>query len=303
MNVRRITFTQLSLYAIALVCAAAYLLPIYLLVLTGLKSYGEVDLYQMWALPQRLSFQSFIDAWKGSPIAVGLGPNFYNSLLVVIPATILSTFVGALNGYVLSKWKFRGANVIFALMLFGMFIPYQSILIPLVKTLNVLGLYGSRTGLVFVHIVYGIPFCTLIFRNYYGTIPNEMLEAARIDGAHFFNIFTRLRLPLSGPAFVLTMIGQFSTIWNDFLFAVVVTNNPSNQPVTVALNNLAGSFSVEWNVQFAGALKVRRKRCSGLAGGKEEGEATDGGSDEHGKAPFPRGKHDRPADPPMRRLR
>ena len=254
MNVRGITLQRLSLYALALLFAAAYLLPIYLLVLTGLKSYGEVDLYDMWALPQSLSFQSFVDAWKGSPIAVGLGPNFYNSLLVVIPATLLSTILGAINGYVLSKWKFRGANIIFALMLFGMFIPYQSVLIPMVKTLNVLGLYGSRTGLVFVHIVYGIPFCTLIFRNYYGTIPNEMLEAARIDGAHFFNIFTRLMLPLSGPAFVLTMIGQFSTIWNDFLFAVVVTNNPASQPVTVALNNLAGSFSVEWNVQFAGAL-------------------------------------------------
>jgi glucose/mannose transport system permease protein len=242
------------LYLVALLFTVGYLLPIFLLVLTGLKSYGEVNLYDMWALPRSLSLQSFVDAWKGSPTAAGLGPNFLNSFLVVLPAALGSTLLGALNGYVLSKWKFRGADLIFALMLFGMFIPYQSILIPLVRTLNLLGLYGSRTGLVFVHIIYGIPFCTLIFRNYYASLPNEMIEAAKIDGAHFFNIFTRIMLPLSGPAFVLTMIGQFSTIWNDFLFAVVVTNSPANQPITVALNNLAGSFSVEWNVQFAGAL-------------------------------------------------
>jgi glucose/mannose transport system permease protein len=249
-----INWGHLLLYLIAIIFAAGYLLPIFLLVLTGLKSVGEVSLYDMWALPRSLSLQSFVDAWKGSPIAAGLGPNFANSFLVVVPATLISTFMGAINGYVLTKWKFRGADLIFALMLFGMFIPYQSVLIPMVRTLNVLGLYGSIAGLVFVHIVYGLPFCTLIFRNYYASLPNEMIEAAKIDGGHFFNIFTHIMLPLSGPAFVLTVIGQFSTIWNDFLLAVVVTNSPANQPITVALNNLAGSFSVEWNVQFAGAL-------------------------------------------------
>jgi glucose/mannose transport system permease protein len=253
-NNRGINWGRLLLYMIAVIFAAAYLLPIFLLVLTGLKSQGEVSLYDMWALPRNLSLQSFVDAWKGSPIAAGLGPNFINSFLVVVPATLISSLMGAINGYVFSKWKFRGADLIFALMLFGMFIPYQSILIPLVRTLNFMGLYGSLTGLVFVHIVYGLPFCTLIFRNYYASLPDEMIEAAKIDGAHFFNIFTHIMLPLSGPAFVLTMIGQFSNIWNDFLFAVVVTNSPASQPITVALNNLAGSFSVEWNVQFAGAL-------------------------------------------------
>lgn len=250
----RINWIRILLYMIAIIFTAAYLLPISLLVLTGLKSYGEVSLYNMWALPRNLSFQSFVDAWKGGPSSAGLGPNFINSFLVVVPATLISAFIGAINGYILSKWKFRGSDLIFALMLFGMFIPYQSVLIPMVRTLNFLGLYGSITGLVFVHIIYGLPFCTLIFRNYYGTLPNEMIEAAKIDGAHFFNIFTRIILPLSGPAFVITSIGQFSTIWNDFLLAAVVTNSPANQPITVALNNLAGSFSVEWNVQFAGAF-------------------------------------------------
>lgn len=250
----RINWIRILLYMIAIVFTAAYLLPISLLVLTGLKSYGEVSLYDMWALPRSLSFQSFVDAWKGSPSFAGLGPNLINSFLVVVPATLISSFMGAINGYILSKWKFRGSDFIFALMLFGMFIPYQSVLIPMVRTLNLMGLYGSITGLVFVHIIYGLPFCTLIFRNYYGTLPNEMIEAAKIDGAHFFNIFTHVMLPLSGPAFVITAIGQFSGIWNDFLLAAVVTNSPANQPITVALNNLAGSFSVEWNVQFAGAF-------------------------------------------------
>jgi glucose/mannose transport system permease protein len=243
-----------ALFALASVCASFYLLPIVLLVLTGLKSYDEVNLYQMWTLPRTLSFQSFADAWKGSPSFAGLEQNFVNSFIVTIPATLLSAFLGAMNGFVLSKWQFRGSNLIFGLLLFGLFIPYQSILIPLVRVLNAMGLYGSLHGLIFVHVVYGIPITTLIFRNYYATVPNELLEAAQIDGAHIIDLFFRIMLPIAAPAFVVAIIWQFTNIWNDFLFALTVTNNPANQPVTVALNNLAGSFSVEWNVQFAGAL-------------------------------------------------
>jgi glucose/mannose transport system permease protein len=241
-------------YAVALAFAGFYLLPLVLLVMTGLKSYSEVDLYSMWALPRSLSFQSFVDAWQGSPAVAGLGRNFINSFSVAIPATAISALLGSMNGYVLTKWKFRGANLIFAMLFFGLFIPYQVVLIPLVRTLNLMGLYGSLAGLIFVHVVYGIPITTLIFRNHYSTLPKELFEAARIDGAHFFDIFTRLILPLSAPAFVVVTIWQFTTIWNDFLFAITVTSNPSDQPITVALNNLAGSFSVDWNVQFAGAL-------------------------------------------------
>ena len=242
------------LYAIAILFTVYYLLPIFLLILTGLKSYQEVNLYQMWSLPRTLSIQSFQDAWNGSVAVQGLSQNFLNSVYMAIPATILSSLLGALNGYVLSKWKFRGANIIFPLMLFGMFIPYQSILIPLVRTMSAIKLYGSLYGLIFVHVVYGIPVTALIFRNYYATIPNEMLEAARIDGANFFSIFTRIMLPLSANGFVVTGIWQFTNIWNDFLFAITLTTLPATQPITIALNNLAGSFTVQWNVQFAGAL-------------------------------------------------
>lgn len=247
---------RLVIYALLLAFAAFYLLPIYLLLLTSLKSFQEVNLGRMWELPSALNLASFAKAWFGSESEGfrGLGGNFWNSVQLVVPATILSALVGSLNGYVLAKWKFRGSDTLFTLLLFGMFIPYQSILIPLVQTLQTLKLYGSIPGLIFVHVVYGIPITTLIFRNYYATVPSELLEAAKIDGANFLGIFRHIMLPISMPGFVVVVIWQFTSIWNDFLFGVIVTSRPAVQPITVALNNLAGSYIVEWNVQMAGAL-------------------------------------------------
>jgi glucose/mannose transport system permease protein len=250
----QVQWGRLLLYGVAIAFAGFYLLPVYLLLLTSLKSYNQVDLYKMWSLPTSLGFDSFLEAWNGSASVQGMSHNFVNSLYITVPATILSCFWGCWNGYILSKWKFRGADVIFPLILFGMFIPYQSILIPLVQTLNAVHLGGTLQGLIFVHVIYGIPPTALMFRNYFATLPNEIIEASRIDGAHLFSIFRHIMLPLSAPAFVVTGIWQFTNIWNDFLFAVTIVNNPANQPVTVALNNLAGSFTVQWNVQMAAAL-------------------------------------------------
>jgi glucose/mannose transport system permease protein len=173
-----------------------------------------------------------------------------------VPATLISAMLGSMNGYVLAKWKFRGADLLFPLILFGMFIPYQAILIPLVQTTQSLGLYGSIPGLIFVHVVYGIPITTLIFRNYYAGVPTELVEAARIDGAGILGVYRHILFPLSLPGFVVVIIWQFTSIWNEFLFAIVLTSNPRVQPIMVALNNLAGSYSVQWNVQMAGALIV-----------------------------------------------
>jgi len=170
-----------------------------------------------------------------------------------VPAALLSAMLGSLNGYVFSKWKFRGSELIFPLILFGMFIPYQSILIPLVRFMQTIHLYGGIPGLVLVHVIYGIPITTLIFRNYYATVPTEVLEAARMDGAGLLGIYRWVMLPLSPPSFVVVLIWQFTSIWNEFLFAIILTN-PSQWPITVALNNLAGTQIVEWNVQMAGAL-------------------------------------------------
>jgi glucose/mannose transport system permease protein len=237
-----------SFYLVLLALALVYLLPIYLLVLTGLKPFNEVDLKTMWALPTTgLHLDNFIAGYKQ------LAPNLNNSLAMVIPEALLSSLLGSLNGYLLSKWKFRGSNLIFSLILFGMFIPYQSILIPLVKFMQLIKLYGDIPGLVLVHIIYGIPITTLIFRNYYAGISTEILEAGRIDGASLMGLYRYIILPLSAPSFAVVIIWQFTQAWNEFLFAVILTNQ-SHWPVTVALNNLAGSQLVQWNVLMAATL-------------------------------------------------
>ena len=244
----RRTATKTVFYLILIALAIVFLLPIYLMVITGFKPINEVDLKTMWDLPtQGLHIENFIAGYEQ------LAPNLKNSLAMVIPEAILSSLLGSLNGYLLSKWKFRGSNLIFSLILFGMFIPYQSILIPLVKFMQFINLYGDLPGLVLVHIIYGIPITTLIFRNYYAGISTEIVEASRIDGASLMGIYYHIILPLSAPSFAVVIIWQFTQAWNEFLFAVILTNQ-SHWPVTVALNNLAGSQLVQWNVLMAATL-------------------------------------------------
>ncbi len=225
-----------------------FLMPLYVMLVTGFKSFAEVDLATMWSLPKSgIAFDNFIEAYQK------LAPNFWNSIRMVVPAAIISSILGSLNGYVLAKWKFKGSDIIFPLILFGMFIPYQSILIPLVETMRALNLYGGIYGLILAHVIYGIPITTLTFRNYYATIPKELLEAARIDGAGILRIYASVLLPISIPSFVVVLIWQFTSAWNDFLFAVILSA-PSSWPVTVALNNMAGSQIIAWNVQMAGSF-------------------------------------------------
>ena len=244
----RRTLFRILFYIILIFLAVIFLLPIYLMFLTGFKSISQVDLKTMWSLPNNgLHIDNFIAGYKQ------LAPNITNSLTMVIPEAILSALLGSLNGYLLSKWKFRGSNLIFSLILFGMFIPYQSILIPLVKFMQAIQLYGDIPGLVLVHIIYGIPITTLIFRNYYAGIGTEILEAGRIDGASLMGLYRYIMFPLSAPSFAVVLIWQFTQAWNEFLFAVVLTNQ-SHWPVTVALNNLAGSQLVQWNVLMAATL-------------------------------------------------
>jgi glucose/mannose transport system permease protein len=244
---RRIAI-RILFYVILVALAVIYLLPIYLMLLTGVKPLNEIDLKTMWDLPTAgIHFDNFIAGYQQ------LAPNLNNSLIMVIPEALLSSLLGSLNGYLLSKWKFRGSNLIFSLILFGMFIPYQSILIPLVRFMQYIKLYGDLPGLVLVHVIYGIPITTLIFRNYYAGIGTEMIEASRIDGASLMGIYRYIMLPLSAPSFAVVIIWQFTQAWNEFLFAVILTNQ-SHWPVTVALNNLAGSQLVQWNVLMAATL-------------------------------------------------
>ncbi len=254
---RRLNLSRIGIYLLLSLFAVVFLVPVYVLLASSLKTFAEVqDLSKLWSLPSGFYLESFRSAWFGIPEKGlrGLGPNVLNSLYLTVPATIISSVLGSLNGYVLSKWKFRGANVIFPLMLFGMFIPYQSILIPLTQTLRAVGLGGTLWGLILVHVVYGIPITTLIFRNYYAEVPTDLIEAARIDGAGILGIYWRVMFPLSLPGFVVVIIWQFTNIWNEFLFAVTVLQKPELQPITVALRNLAGSQIKEWNMVMAGAL-------------------------------------------------
>ncbi|MEW9677557.1 carbohydrate ABC transporter permease [Lentibacillus sp. L22] len=234
-------------YLILIILAILFLMPIYVIIVTSLKPLDEVSLEQMWALPTTIDFSSYAQAFTN------LAPNFWNSVYLVIPATLLSALFGAMNGYVLSKWKFKGSNTIFTIILFGMFIPYQSILIPLIQFLRSIDLYNTISGLVLVHVVYGLPITTLMFRNFYASIPDTMIEAAKIDGASFLGIFRHIMIPLSITGFVVVAIWQFTNIWNEFLFAVTITTS-DKQPIMVALQNLSGSQIVQWNVQMAGAL-------------------------------------------------
>jgi glucose/mannose transport system permease protein len=234
-------------YGLLVLVSLLFLTPIYVIIVTSIKPLDQVSLSQMWTLPTGIDFSSYKMAFES------LKPNLLNSLYLVIPATLLSALLGAMNGYILSKWKFRGSDIIFTFILFGMFIPYQSILIPMIQFLRNIELYNTIPGLVLVHVVYGLPITTLMFRNFYASIPDEMIESAQIDGANFLSVFKNIIIPLSITGFVVVAIWQFTNIWNEFLFAVTITTG-DKQPVMVALQNLSGSQIVQWNVQMAGAL-------------------------------------------------
>jgi glucose/mannose transport system permease protein len=253
----RLNPTRIAIYALLILFALVFLVPVYVLLVSSLKTFAQVqDLSKLWSPPTGIYLESFRAAWSGIPAKGlrGLSQNLLNSVYLTVPATLLSSLLGSLNGYVLAKWKLRGANIIFPLMLFGMFIPYQSILIPLTQTLAAIHLGGTIWGLILVHIVYGIPITTLIFRNYYAEVPTDLVEAARIDGAGILGVYWRVLFPLSLPGFVVVIIWQFTNIWNEFLFAVTVLQKPELQPITVALRNLAGSQIQEWNMIMAGTL-------------------------------------------------
>jgi glucose/mannose transport system permease protein len=249
---------RIALYALLVALAIAFLLPVYVMVVNSLKPLDEIRAGNLMALPLEWTVQPWLTAWSTAQIGVqptGLRPYFINSFLLVIPAVVISTLIGALNGYILTQYHFRGAHLLFAAMLFSVFIPYQIVLIPMAKTLGTLGIAGTVKGLVFVNVVYGIGFTTLFFRNYYAAFPGELVRSARMDGAGFFGVLWRILLPNSSPIIVVTVIWQFTNIWNEFLFGASFSDF-SSYPLTVALNNLVSSSTgvKEYNVHFAGAF-------------------------------------------------
>ncbi len=256
---RKKLFYRWLLFLVLGLFALYYIAPLYVMIITSLKSMEEIRQGNLMTLPGEIIFDSWKTAWSGrGGIDAGnvfLRPFFWNSIKMVAPAVAISTFLGALNGYALTKWRFRGDNVVFLMFLFGCFIPYQAILLPMARTLGVLGISNSITGLVVVHSIYGLSFTTLFFRNYYVSIPDEMIKAARIDGASFFKIFFKVMLPISAPIIVVTVIWQFTNIWNDFLFGSSFSFGEA-APIQVALNNMVlTSTSVkEYNVDMAAAF-------------------------------------------------
>ncbi|KAB2772834.1 carbohydrate ABC transporter permease [Ochrobactrum sp. WV_118_8] len=250
--------TRALIYTALMLFAFYYLLPLYVMLVNSFKPLEEIRQGGMLNFPQQWTIEPWLSAWSTAQIGVqptGLKPFFINSILMVVPAVAISTIVGALNGYVLTKWQFRGSNIFFGLLLLSCFIPFQIVLIPMARVLGFLGIAGTIWGLILVHVVYGIGFTTLYFRNYYEAFPTELVRAAQIDGASFFQIFWRILLPSSGPIIVVSVIWQFTNIWNDFLFGASFSGANST-PMTVALNNLVSSSTgvKEYNVHFAAAI-------------------------------------------------
>ena len=249
---------RILLYFFLSVFVLYYLLPLFVMITTSLKSLEEIRTGSLVALPRNITFEAWGTAWSSACTGIqceGLKPYFWNSIFIAIPAVFISTLIGALNGYVVAQWRFKGANMIFALMLFGCFIPFQVVLLPMARVLGLMDLAGSISGLIFVHVIYGIGFTTLFFRNYYVNIPSELVKAAKMDGATFLRIFWSIFLPLSLPIIVVTVIWQFTQIWNDFLFGVSFSE-AGTQPITVALNNIVNSTTgvKEYNVDMAAAI-------------------------------------------------
>jgi glucose/mannose transport system permease protein len=235
-------------YVGLLLFAVVILTPVYVLLITSFKPVEETDVSQAWSLPSVWTLDAWREAWNQ------LSPNLRNSFELVIPATVISTILGSLNGFVLAKWRFPGADAVFTFFLFGMFIPYQAVMIPLTQLFDNVDFPAGIPRLAFAHIVYGIPITALIFRSYYATIPEELMEAARMDRAGMLRTYWSVVLPLSAPAFVVAAIWQFTAIWNDFLFAVFIVTDPASWPVTVALNNTTGSLVTPYNLQMSAAL-------------------------------------------------
>jgi glucose/mannose transport system permease protein len=244
-----LTLSRVVIYAVLLIAAAVYLVPLVVMLLTSFKSPDDIRTGNLLSWPAVVTGIGWLKAWDT------VGGYFWNSVKITVPAVLISTFIGALNGYVLSMWRFRGSQLFFGLLLFGCFLPFQTVLLPASFTLGKLGLANTTTGLVLVHIVYGLAFTTLFFRNYYTSVPNALVAAARLDGAGFFTIFNKILLPMSIPIIMVCLIWQFTQIWNDFLFGVVFASGDA-QPITVALNNLVNTSTgvKEYNVDMAAAM-------------------------------------------------
>ncbi len=255
---RAFSRTNIMLYGTLIVVALYYLLPLYVMIVTSLKGMPEIRLGNIFSPPLEVTFEPWVKAWSTACTGIncdGLSRGFWNSVRILVPSVFLSIAIASINGYALARWRFKGSELFFSILIVGAFIPYQTMLYPLVIILREIGLMGSLWGLVLVHTVFGMPILTLLFRNYFTAIPEDLHKAARVDGAGFWGIYFRIMLPMSLPIFVVAMILQVTGIWNDFLFGVIYTK-PDTYPMTVQLNNIVNSVQgiKEYNVNMAATL-------------------------------------------------
>jgi glucose/mannose transport system permease protein len=255
---RHLTAARIGVYAFLITAALFFLLPLWIMVMTSLKPMEEIRLGNILALPAAMTFEAWSKAWSSACTGLecnGISVGFWNSVRILIPSVILSIIVGAVNGYALSFWRVKGANVMFGILLLGAFIPYQVFLYPLVRIFSMTGIYNSLTCIVLVHVIFGLPTMTLLFRNYYAGLPIELFKAARIDGGGFWSIFFRVILPMSTPILVVATILQTTGIWNDFIFGLTFAGR-ENLPMTVQLNNIVHSTQGEraYNVDMAATM-------------------------------------------------
>jgi len=249
---------NIILYGTLLVVAIYYLIPLYVMIVTSLKGMPEIRLGNIFSPPVEVTFEPWIKAWSQACTGLncdGLSRGFWNSVLITVPSVIVSIAIASINGYALANWRFKGANLFFTILIFGAFIPYQIMIYPLVILLRDLGIYTKLPGLILIHSIFGMPILTLLFRNYFTTIPEELFKAARVDGVRFWGIYFRVMMPMSLPIFAVAIVLQVTGIWNDFLFGVIYTK-PDTYPMTVQLNNIVNSVQgvKEYNVNMAATL-------------------------------------------------
>ncbi len=255
---RALSPTNIMLYGTLIVIALYYLIPLYVMVVTSLKTMPEIQLGNIFSPPVEITFAPWKKAWAEACTGLncdGLSRGFMNSVYITVPSVIVSIAIASINGYALANWRFKGADVFFTVLILGAFIPYQVMIYPIAILLGQVGLFGSLTGLVIVHTIFGMPILTLLFRNYFTSVPEELFKAARVDGAGFWGIYFRIMLPMSLPIFVVAIILQVTGIWNDFLFGVIYASN-ERYPMTVQLNNIVNSVQgvKEYNVNMAATL-------------------------------------------------
>ncbi|ODT75747.1 MAG: sugar ABC transporter permease [Pelagibacterium sp. SCN 64-44] len=249
---------KIIIYSVLVLFSFYFLFPLYVMVVTSFKTMPEIRFGNIFALPREINFDAWVRAWTSACTGLtcnGLSPGFWNSVKITIPSTIVSIFIAAVNGYALVNWRFKGSEIFFAILIFGSFIPYQVFLYPLVMITRQLGIFGTLQAVIVVHTIFGMPILTLLFRNYFASLPQELFKAARVDGAGFWRIFFEIMLPMSLPIFVVALILQITGIWNDFLFGVVFAGT-QNYPMTVQLNNIVNSAqgTPEYNVNMAATV-------------------------------------------------